>query len=36
VVEVVKSQMEKLAALDEPIGLPYHYLTITPQDIATV
>jgi hypothetical protein len=29
VAEVVKLHMEKLAGLDESIGPPYHYLTIT-------
>lgn len=36
VVEVIKSNMQKLAGLDESIGPPYHYLTITEQGIATV
>jgi hypothetical protein len=36
VVGVVKSQMERLAGLDEIIGPPYHYLTITEKGIATV
>ena len=36
VVGVIKSHMEKLAGLDESIGPPYHYLTITDKGIATV
>jgi hypothetical protein len=36
VVGVVKSHMEKLAGMDEIIGPPYHYLTITDKGIASV
>lgn len=36
VVEMVKSQMEKLAGQDDGIGPPYHYLTITAKGIAAV
>lgn len=36
VVGVVKSHMEKLAGLDESLGPPYHYLTITEKGIAKV
>ena len=35
-VGVIKSHMEKLAGLDEGIGPPYHYLTITDKGIVTV
>jgi hypothetical protein len=36
VVGVTKSHMEKLAGMDESIGPPFHYVTITGKGIATV
>ena len=36
VVDLVKSDMEKLAKQDDSIGPPYHYLTITGKGIETV
>ena len=34
-VDLIKSHMEKLAGLDESIGPPYHYVTITDKGITT-
>jgi hypothetical protein len=34
-VDLIKSHMEKLAGLDESIGPPYHYVTITGKGIIT-
>lgn len=36
VVETAKSAMEKLAAQDERLGPPYHYLTVTEQGVHQV
>jgi len=36
VVATVKSYMEKLAAQDESIGPPFHYLTVTDQGVQKV
>jgi len=36
VVDTAKSAMEKLAAQDQSIGPPYHYLTVTDQGVHQV